>query len=238
MPTRATISPTVVADVLVTSRRRCCICFALSNDAGEKKGQVAHLDRDSSNNSRDNLIFLCLNHHDQYDSRTSQAKGLTKDEVTQYRRQLQRYVVKALPLTDAETAGALLANLDRPAFRTPFQQESSLPRFRLAIVETIAAINGDSSPGAASLPSKLDVNDPAIRSALDTIVEKLVALRSSFDDLQRSNEIKPCDCPDPDCPVFTLSETAVKEMDRRRSALLAAAQAISSAVPESFYRLD
>ena len=238
MATRASISPEVVADVLVASRRRCCLCFALSNDSGEKKGQVAHLDQNSSNSSRDNLVFLCLDHHDQYDSRTSQAKGLTIDEVRQYRSQLQRYVAKALPLSDAETAAALLANLDRPAFRTPFQQESSLPRFRMAIVETIAAINGDKSPGAASFLSKADVHDRSIRSALDTIVERLVALRSSFDDLLRKGEIKPCGCQEPDCPVFMLSETAVREMDRRRSALLAAAQAISAAVPGRFYSLD
>jgi hypothetical protein len=238
MATRSAISPQVIADVLVASRRRCCLCFALSNDAGEKKGQVAHLDRDSSNSARDNLVFLCLDHHDQYDSRTSQAKGLTIDEVKQYRSQLQRYVAKALPLSDAEIAGALLASLDRPAFRTPFQQESSLPRFRMAIVETIAAINGDRSPGVASSLSKSDVHDAAIRSALDTIVEKLVALRSSFDDLQREGEIKPCDCQEPDCPVLMLSETAVREMDRRRSALLAAAHAVSAASPERFYNLD
>lgn len=238
MAPRATISPQVIADVLVASRRRCCLCFALSNDAGEKKGQVAHLDRDSSNSARDNLVFLCLDHHDQYDSRTSQAKGLTIDEVRQYRNQLQRYVAKALPLSDAEIAGASLASLDRPAFRTPFQQESSLPRFRLAIIETIAAINGDRLPGAASSLSRSDVHDAAIRSALDTIVEKLVALRSSFDDLQREGEIKPCGCQEPDCPVFMLSETAVREMDRRRSALLAAAHAVSAAFPERFYNLD
>jgi len=238
MATRATISPLVMADVLVASRRRCCLCFALSNDAGEKKGQVAHLDRDSSNSSRDNLVYLCLDHHDQYDSRTSQAKGLNIDEVKQYRSQLQRYVAKALPPSDAEIAGALLASLDRPAFRTPFKQESSLPRFRMAIAETIAAINGGKSPGEASLLSKSDVHDRAIRLALDTILEKLVALRSSFDDLQRNGEIKPCGCQDPDCPVFMLSDSAVREMDRRRSALLAAAQAISSAVPGHFYNLD
>ena len=238
MATRATISPQVIADVLVASRRRCCLCFALSNDAGEKKGQVAHLDQNSSNSSRDNLVFLCLDHHDQYDSRTSQAKGLTIDEVRQYRGQLQRYVAKALPLSDAEIAGALLASLDRPAFRTPFQHESSLPRFRMAIVETIAAINGDKSPKTTSLLSKSDVHDPAIRSALETIVENLVALRSSFDDLQRKGEIKPCACQEPDCPVFMLSETAVQEMDRRRSALLVAAQAISDVVQGRFYNLD
>ena len=55
---RVTIPPEVIADVLVTSRRRCCVCFALSNDKEEKRGQVAHLDRDATNSARDNLVFL------------------------------------------------------------------------------------------------------------------------------------------------------------------------------------
>ncbi len=81
MTARATIPPEVIADVLVASRRRCCVCFGLSNDTAEKKGQVAHIDRDASNSARDNLVFLCFDHHDQYDSRTSQSKGLTMEEV-------------------------------------------------------------------------------------------------------------------------------------------------------------
>ncbi len=56
MANRAAISPTIIADVLVASRRRCYLRYSLGNDAGEKKGQVAHLDRNASNNSRDNLI--------------------------------------------------------------------------------------------------------------------------------------------------------------------------------------
>jgi phage FluMu protein gp41 len=238
MTTRAAISRTIIADVLVSSRRRCCLCYALANDAGEKKGQVAHLDRDSSNSTRENLAFLCLDHHDQYDSRTSQAKGLTIDEVKQYRNQLQRFVAKALPQSDAEVAGVLIASLDRPAFRTPFQHESSLPRFRAAIIETIAAINGDKSLGEISSLSKSDVHDLATRSALDAVVEKLVALRSCFDNLQRSGDITPCGCQEPDCPVHLLSDKAVREMDSRRSALLVAAQAISPTVPGNLYDLE
>lgn len=135
MPGRATIPPDVIADVLVTSRRRCCICFALADDSAEKSWQVAHLDHDASNNSVQNLVFLCLEHHDQYDSRTRQSKGLTVEEVRRYRAQLEPFVATSLPLSDADIARTLIAGLDRPAFRTPFHQESSLPRFRSAIAE-------------------------------------------------------------------------------------------------------
>ena len=85
MGERKNIPDNVVAGVLETSRRRCCICVALRDDISEKKGQIAHLDRDPSHNDPDNLAFLCLEHHDQYDSRPSQSKGFTPEEVKRYR---------------------------------------------------------------------------------------------------------------------------------------------------------
>ncbi len=235
MARRATIQPDVIADVLVASRRRCCLCFALSNDAGEKKGQVAHLDRNASNSARDNLVFLCFDHHDQYDSRTSQTKGLTIKEVRQYRAQLDRYVTQSLPLSDLDVARALITGLDRPAFRTPFQQESSLPRFREAISETISIINTGKTLSGTQLASKAYVRDSALRSALDGVVQRLVALRGAFDELLRRGEIRPCGCQDPDCPVHMLSDQAAHEMDRRRRELLVAAQAIDPTLPATFY---
>jgi hypothetical protein len=57
-----------------------------------KKGQVAHLDHDSRNNSLENLVFLCLEHHDEYDSQTRQSKGLTKREVKDFRDHLDEYL--------------------------------------------------------------------------------------------------------------------------------------------------
>jgi hypothetical protein len=219
----------------VASRRRCCVCFGLSNDTREKKGQVAHIDRDASNKARDNLVFLCFDHHDQYDSRTSQSKGLTMEEVSEYRAQLDRFVAQSLPLSDIEVARTLLAELDRPAYRTPFHQESSLPRFRSAISETISAINTGKTPSGSLLSSKADVRDPAVRAALDSVVQRLVALRGSFDDLVKKGEIRPCGCQDPDCPVHMLSNHACREMDRRRNELLVAAQGVDPAFSVSFY---
>ena len=75
-------------EVLASCRRRCAICFGLNRDTGIKPGQIAHLDRDAGNPSLYNLVFLCLEHHDQFDSRTSQSKGLTSDEVQRYQQEL------------------------------------------------------------------------------------------------------------------------------------------------------
>lgn len=238
MAKRAAIPSDVIADVLMMSRRRCCICFALSNDGNEKKGQVAHLDRNASNNSRENLVFLCFDHHDQYDSKTSQSKGLTVEEVRRYRAQLDRFVAQSFPPSDVDIARALLGGLDRPTFRTPFHQESSLPRFREAIAEAISRINTGRMPNGKQLPSKADVGDPAIHAALDNIVRHLVSLRATFDDLLKRGDIRRCDCQDPDCSVHMLSWRATHEMDRRRHELLVAARAIDPAFPAALYDLD
>lgn len=83
--------------VLVRSARRCCLCFGLNGDFSEKKGQVAHLDRDPANHSERNLAFLCLEHHDAYDSSSSQSKGFTKEEISFYRSKLFEAVETKLP---------------------------------------------------------------------------------------------------------------------------------------------
>src|SRR6266571_3156113 len=88
MGDRRKTPPEIVADILKACRRRCCLCFALRSDISEKAGQIAHLDHDPSNNAPDNLAFLCLEHHDEYDSRTSQSKGLTIQELKRYRSEL------------------------------------------------------------------------------------------------------------------------------------------------------
>jgi hypothetical protein len=75
-------------EVLIASRRRCCLCVFLRGLDEECRGQIAHLDRNPSNSNFGNLVFLCLVHHDEYDSRTSQSKGLMVEEVRQYRDQL------------------------------------------------------------------------------------------------------------------------------------------------------
>jgi hypothetical protein len=77
--------------VLLRSRRRCCVCFGLNQDSSEKKGQIAHLDHDRTNTDLINLVFLCLEHHDQYDSRTSQSKSLQIEEVRTFRDELYQY---------------------------------------------------------------------------------------------------------------------------------------------------
>lgn len=78
----------IQVSILVKSRRRCCICYGLNRDTALKAGQIAHLDHNASDSSEDNLAFLCLEHHDQYDSPARQSKGLMIHEVRTFRNEL------------------------------------------------------------------------------------------------------------------------------------------------------
>lgn len=84
-PPRSRVPTPIETAVLTKSRRRCCLCVYLDGIDIKRRGQVAHLNRDRADNRFDNLVWLCLDHHDEYDSRTSQSKGLTTEEVRHYR---------------------------------------------------------------------------------------------------------------------------------------------------------
>jgi hypothetical protein len=92
---RKRIPGDVEEQLLLMCRRRCCVCFGLNRDISIKAGQIAHLDQNRDNNSPDNLAFMCFNHHDQYDSRTSQSKGLTEKEVRRFRGELYETIGRA-----------------------------------------------------------------------------------------------------------------------------------------------
>lgn len=89
---RRPIPQEILTTILVSSARRCCLCFGLNGDFEQKQGQIAHVDHVSANPSFDNLAFLCLNHHDQYDGQTRQSKGFTIEELKAYRDLLYREV--------------------------------------------------------------------------------------------------------------------------------------------------
>ena len=77
MAKRKKIAASVAKEVLIRSGRRCCLCLGLKNDFNIKDGQIAHLDRNRSNDNIDNLAFLCLEHHAQYDTSRSISRGFS-----------------------------------------------------------------------------------------------------------------------------------------------------------------
>lgn len=113
MGDRPKIPQHVETEILTKSRRKCCLCVFLVRNDEQQAGQIAHLDQDRTNNDPDNLAWLCLPHHDAYDSKTSQSKGLTFYEVKHYRDKLYEVVIKQEAQlvagdTSPEAVGALI----------------------------------------------------------------------------------------------------------------------------------
>ncbi len=126
MRRRKTIPPDTVTRVLTRCRRRCCLCFFYEDDLAIQKGQIAHLDRDPANSDEDNLAFLCQRHHDEYDSRTSQTRGLTIGEVKYARDQLYKTLHKETDDADVESGGgvAVVTGLQEIELTLPCEFES------------------------------------------------------------------------------------------------------------------
>jgi hypothetical protein len=57
-------------------------------------GQIAHVDGDPSNSAEDNLAYMCLPHHSLFDSRTSQHKNYTLQEVKAGRNRLYEAIAR------------------------------------------------------------------------------------------------------------------------------------------------
>ena len=116
--------------VLLFSRRRCCVCFGLHGDLSVKPGQIAHLDHNNTNSDPDNLAFLCLPHHDQYDGKTSQSKALRQSEVRHFRRELYDKIAAGLSVEPNPQQ-----NKEAPAKPQPLPPESK-PQPNIKFVET------------------------------------------------------------------------------------------------------
>ena len=85
---RKKIPNNIQIEVLTKSKRRCALCCGINNDCSEKRGQIAHINKNNSDNEFDNLVWLCFEHHDLYDSQTSQSKNYQSKEVKYYRNKL------------------------------------------------------------------------------------------------------------------------------------------------------
>ncbi|MBF3882730.1 hypothetical protein ISG07_04900 [Burkholderia pseudomallei] len=140
--------------------------------------------------------------------------------------EIRKFVDDFPGLTDAEALQLMSAIFDRPTFRTPFQQESSLPAFQQAIEDTIGALNTGiwrtrEGIEIRRIPSIHHLRDPRVRSVVAKVVGQVDELRRVFVARLRDGEIRPCGCGQPDCPTFTLTQHAADELDEVRDRILA-----------------
>ncbi|MFN3465750.1 MAG: hypothetical protein ACK4X1_16915 [Terricaulis sp.] len=134
-------------------------------------------------------------------------------------------------MADDEALALMAAVFDRPAFRTRFHLESSLPAFQQAIEDTIRALNTGvwrTREGAEirRIPSLHHLTDPAKRGAVGVAVERLDRLRQTFVSHIRSGRIRHCGCSNLACPVFMVDDDAARSLDHARQEVFAAFRAV------------
>ncbi|WP_437954415.1 hypothetical protein WME76_22740 [Sorangium sp. So ce119] len=91
---RVPITADIQELVLTKSARRCAFCFGFEGSLQRKPGQLAHIDRNHGNSTESNLAFLCLEHHDEYDTMRSQSKGVTERELRYHRDRLHEAIAR------------------------------------------------------------------------------------------------------------------------------------------------
>ena len=114
-PARKPIPQATQVNTLVESRRRCAMCFHLHDDFSVQDGQLAHIDRNPSNDAEDNLVFLCLVHHNQYDTKPSQSKGWLPAELTEIKRRFLQAIAEGRHLIGHAAASTVGRETDRKA---------------------------------------------------------------------------------------------------------------------------
>ncbi|MHA7232239.1 hypothetical protein ACX83E_00035 [Burkholderia pseudomallei] len=144
---------------------------------------------------------------------------------------IRKFVDDFPGLSDTDALQLMAAVFDRPAFRTPFHQESSLPAFRQAIEDTIGALNTGiwrtrEGTEIRRIPSIHHLQDLRIRAVLAEVVRRVDELRRIFVTRLRDGEIRHCGCGQPDCPTYELTARAARELDEARHRVLSTFRSI------------
>jgi hypothetical protein len=93
MPRRRKVSEDLAASIRFAVDLRCCLCEdkgALPRRA--TSGQIHHLDGNPSNNSAQNLVWLCLEHHEEAGKRGRVSRRLSAKTIIRFRDELERRV--------------------------------------------------------------------------------------------------------------------------------------------------
>lgn len=157
--------------VLTRSKRRCCLCVGLHGDFGIKQLQIAHIDGNRNNNSEENLVTLCLLHHDEYDRTPSQSKGLTSGELKKYRADLDKIVLQIderLKIPDTKTSSS-----EEITFLTPSAR--LIGKILTAYDREITTLDAGSSPNGVAL-SRLSAVALLEEGDLDATVEAIMGI--------------------------------------------------------------
>lgn len=148
--TRLTIRKKDETDVLLRSRRICGFCAGLKRDFSLKVGQIAHLDRNNANRAFENLMFMCIPHHDQYDSTTSQSKNLTIGEAKAFRERVYAYVAGEAHDDTLRSVQFFIKRHLEVAKYIHYKKEEVAADHELQFMDSLSAMTGDALSLAAT----------------------------------------------------------------------------------------
>lgn len=173
---RKSIPPTVQADVLIKCRRRCALCVGVDGNMSERSGQIAHINGNHADNRFENLVWLCLDHHDRFDSTTSQTKNYTQIEVRNYRDNLYQIY-----------ASSEYSDADLSLVRSYLHEYSSIFTYIFHEYSELAfAIDSDVMQSLANIRDFWHTNtlrsfNSSIREIQDHIANNITGLLSIFE---------------------------------------------------------
>lgn len=152
----------VVADeVLVACRRKCCLCYYLLDNPAPRKGQIAHLNKKRSDNRLENLVWLCFDHHDEFDSTTRQSKGVTIGEVRTYRDRLIAELAAAFGHPARQAGDTVGEAPHQPERRHPWRHPWRFPLWLTADQPELFAYSAPSADGICAI-ERIDLPDGRI----------------------------------------------------------------------------
>jgi hypothetical protein len=192
---RKKVRPATETDVLFRSRRRCAICFGLHRDTNIKKGQIAHLDKDPSNNDPDNLAFLCFDHHDTFDSTTRQSKNLTEGEVKLYRAELEDFFGDESFWPDSPQVEPVAPRWEEELGISPELYDRRIHVYRILkdfLITVISAADveiSDLKKFAQDTDEALFLFDTKVAQYLDEVYQRAVRLRAAGQRIQHREKV-------------------------------------------------
>ncbi|UGS47699.1 hypothetical protein JMT66_08650 [Kosakonia cowanii] len=144
---------------------------------------------------------------------------------------IQKFTDDFPDLSDPDVLQLMAAVFDRPAFRTPFHQESSLPAFQQAIEDTIGALNTGlwrtrEGIEIRRIPSIHHLKNQRIQAVMEKVVRQVDQLRRIFVTRLKEGEIRHCGCGQPDCPTYMLTQRVADELDDARRRILTTFQSV------------
>jgi len=177
--------------VLTKSRRRCAFCYHFESDGNTKEGQIAHIDRKRTNNLENNLVYLCLDHHNKYDSTTSQSKGLLPEELKTAKKQLEEIVENDFPSLvgtshySQQTSRSKENIISIEMYRLRHPVYVALKNFVLSILQDADVSNEQLVIFIKGIEDALFLYDSEVEEYLDTVYKQAIKFRAVQRIIQR-----------------------------------------------------